>query len=239
MEVQAPPDVVFQQVSAFVRRFGEHHAALAMHAAVPLGLTPELVHLIRANFVEKAPWIAEADLLLSPLCREAGGDFYEMDPQVRSFLVSELHRELAFGPARLRKVADFVFEYAARALSRASNDEVRGFLRVQQLATLAYLKPDDAGRALQDALRAGTTASDRPEALRLARLAHALADPLVGQRALLVLAEGVERAARGDEDGARRRFLEAGVPGAEVSDAIDGLRRPHLRRTQAVRVFLA
>ncbi len=62
-----------QRVITFARHFGESHITLAMHAALPLGLTPELVHLIRINFVSAASWISEADLLLSPLCREVGG----------------------------------------------------------------------------------------------------------------------------------------------------------------------
>ena len=69
-------DDALRRTLTFARRYGEGHTRLAMHAALPLGLTPDLLHLIRVNFAGHAPWIAEADLLLSPLCREVGGELY-------------------------------------------------------------------------------------------------------------------------------------------------------------------
>ena len=46
--------VAYPRVVKFARTFGSAHAELAMYAAIPLGLTPELVHLIRVNFVRRA-----------------------------------------------------------------------------------------------------------------------------------------------------------------------------------------
>jgi hypothetical protein len=59
----------------------------------PLGLTPELVHLLRINFVPHAEWVAEVDLLLSGLCREAGDELYEMEPTLNGKMAFESSKE--------------------------------------------------------------------------------------------------------------------------------------------------
>lgn len=69
-----------QSVSQFLARFPEHALAyklLAMHAALPLVLTPELLNYLRTHFLRgQTPWVAEADLLLSDLCRPVGYEQY-------------------------------------------------------------------------------------------------------------------------------------------------------------------
>lgn len=42
---------------------------LALYAAVPVFLTPELLELIRSNFLPGLPWFAGSQFLLSPLCK--------------------------------------------------------------------------------------------------------------------------------------------------------------------------
>jgi hypothetical protein len=145
-------DSARERVIAFAKRFGEPHAVLAMHAALPLGLTAEMLHLIRINFVPEAPWIAEADLLLSALCREAGGDLYEMGPDVREFLVEELESDSGLGRTQINRVAQFLTLYAGRAMRLTKAADVRHFLRVQQWVALAYLRPEKAAEALAEAL---------------------------------------------------------------------------------------
>ncbi len=76
---------------------------LARHAALPAALSAELVHILRINFVEEAPYYAEAALLLSPLCHELGDGIYEMDSSVRNLLLRELTVEHT--SARVRDVA--------------------------------------------------------------------------------------------------------------------------------------
>jgi hypothetical protein len=57
-------------------RRGAGVLALACHAALPAALNAELVALLRGNFLldppDSLPYSAEADLLLSPLCRQIG-----------------------------------------------------------------------------------------------------------------------------------------------------------------------
>src|SRR4051812_46013475 len=105
-------DDAYGAVLRFGRRRTESHVRLALHAAVPLGLSPELVHLLRVNFIPEAPFIAEADLLLSPLCSAVGGRLYEMDPEIREVLLQELLDDPLLGLPRLQSVASFIVSYA-------------------------------------------------------------------------------------------------------------------------------
>lgn len=210
-------DDALPRVLDFSRRHGRPATLLAMHAALPLGLSPELAHLLRVNFVREAPFIAEADLLLSPLCREVGGGMYEMDGGVRDLLLGELGRARGYGPERLREVAEFLFHYAAAGLLDAVDPDVRDHLRVQQWVGLSYLAPGRAAEELARTLRAGVERGDRGEALRVVRLTGALATPLLGQVELMRYAGAVARVAAGDARGA---VLVAGA-GTEATSAAE------------------
>ncbi|HEU4560021.1 MAG TPA: hypothetical protein VFS20_19380, partial [Longimicrobium sp.] len=191
----ARTDEPLARVLSFSRRFGRDTTALAMHAALPLGLSPELVHLLRANFVPRAPFIAEADLLLSPLCAEVGGGMYEMDADVRELLLAEMARTPGYGRARLRSVARFLGVWAARALDDTADPDVQGHLRVQQWVALAYADPARAAEELAAALRGGVERADRGEVARVARLTTVLSAPLAAQLELRRYAGTVERIA--------------------------------------------
>ena len=81
------------QVERFVTRFGhKSYRHLANLAALPLVLTPELVHYLRIEFLreEDVPWEAEVDLLLSDLCSQVGYELYAMDTQVRAYLLEQI-----------------------------------------------------------------------------------------------------------------------------------------------------
>ena len=188
-------DEPLARVLAFSRRFGAETTALAMHAALPLGLSPELVHLLRVNFVPRAPFIAEADLLLSPLCTEAGGGMYEMDADVRELLLAEMARTPRYGPAQQRRVAGFLRLWAARALDETADPDLQEHLRVQQWVALAYSDPARAAEELAGALRAGVERADRPEVARVARLTTVLSAPLAAEVELRRYAGAVERMA--------------------------------------------
>src|SRR5689334_241341 len=79
-----PPDLAADRIVAFKRHFGDGHLALACRAAFPLVLSPELMNLIRINFLDDrdVPWIAEADVLLA-LCRPIGDDLFQVEPGIR------------------------------------------------------------------------------------------------------------------------------------------------------------
>jgi formylglycine-generating enzyme required for sulfatase activity len=78
------------RVDRFVRQFEPDYRKLATYAAVPIVLTPELVGYLRGQFLPRLGWVAEADLLLSELCRPVGYERYVMDAGVQAVLLGEL-----------------------------------------------------------------------------------------------------------------------------------------------------
>lgn len=196
----------YERIVNFARRFGEPHVALAMHAALPIGLTPELVHLIRVNFVKRAPMIAEADLLLSPLCREVGGGLYEMYPEVRELLLTELNEDEEIPDSRIEELAEFLMVYATRNLRSARFPELRNFLVAQQWVALARLRPAETAQSLASALGQRLSAQNPAGSLRLAQLARSMSEQLAGQDNVLVYAAGVESLAFGDVKRASETF---------------------------------
>ena len=86
------------RIDRFVRRYAAidrdlGYRELLRYAAVPIVLTPELVGYLRGQFLPLLPWVAEADLLLSDLCRVVGYERYVMDSEVQAVLVGELDRK--------------------------------------------------------------------------------------------------------------------------------------------------
>jgi len=148
----APRDAQ-QRVERFVSRFGPGYRRLARHAALPLVLTPELLHYLRNAFLRgQVPWVAEADLLLSDLCEEVGYEQYVMHPAVRARLITELRAE-PDGPERVKEVARLLLQYLRR-LERAGVGPGRDALLVQQWSALAYLDSDRVSRGVHEALAA-------------------------------------------------------------------------------------
>lgn len=95
--------VARERVRVFHEQFGRAHLFFAQHAAFPLALTPDLLYRLWANFQRTAegkklslPWIAVADVLLSPLCEEVSHELYEMDVAVRAELLAGLQANPAF-----------------------------------------------------------------------------------------------------------------------------------------------
>src|ERR1041384_1101449 len=137
-QIQIDTEQVAQlRVQHFVRRFEDSYLTLACHAALPLILTPELVNYLRNRFMlGEVPWVAEADLLLSDLCREVGYETYAMEPGVRSLLLNKLRQR--FGQKRMQDVARLMVNYV-RHLARNSTRARQYELQTQQWAALAYL----------------------------------------------------------------------------------------------------
>ena len=96
VEFQTPVSVSWLKLQSFARRNRKPTVLLTMYAALPLELTPELLHLIRVNFVTphfaNAHFMDEADLLLSDLVRDIGGGSYAFEPDLREMLLRQLQR---------------------------------------------------------------------------------------------------------------------------------------------------
>ncbi|MCP4344422.1 MAG: DUF1566 domain-containing protein [Desulfobacterales bacterium] len=130
-------------INAFKQKYDSKVYKLACHAALPIVLSPDLLHLIRINFFMDMPdallYTAETDLLLSPLCLEIGDDLYEIHPQVRDELLKELlkHED----KDRIRKLASLLWQYTEKFIPWRNNERLE---RAQQLTALNFLYPEKA-----------------------------------------------------------------------------------------------
>ena len=133
------------KMKVFVNSFGQRTFHLACHAAIPVVLDPELLHLLRINFFfdppESLPFSSESDILLSPLCTAIGSDLYEMSPVVRDILLRELATTPGYGEQRIREIASLLFQYIQRSSRWKGNVALE---RGQQLTALNFLDAHSA-----------------------------------------------------------------------------------------------
>jgi len=196
----------------FAKRRGEFALRLAMHAAVPQGIQPELLHLLKRNFVPEAgddPTL-EADILFSPLCEELGRGFFSFDPQVRSLLLENLASNYAAEPeSRIAKVADFLLAYVDhhdRSTSGAQDRLWRDYLEMQRWVAFAFVDPAGAAQQLAAALENADASDDFVARIQLGGLASALAAPLARFPSLLNYAAGLQALELGDRARADELF---------------------------------
>ena len=192
-----------RQVERFVSRFDSEYRELTYYAALPLILTPELLHYLRNQFLrhKQLPWIAEADLLLSDLCSPVGYEQYVMDTAVRAYLIAEMEEVL--GPDHMRAVAKLLLRYVQQ-LELMNPYLSRQELHAQQLAAMVYVddaQQQAAARQLAQAYQAVSQAGDgqrlstsaQAEMARLSRLTQELAPKLKAYPQLLDYARVVGR----------------------------------------------
>jgi hypothetical protein len=186
---QRPLEVheAYAALEQFAADYGRDPLLLLMHAAVPETLRPDLLNLIRVNFLAAHgpdPSL-EADVLFSPLSTALGGGYYRIDPQVRwhcLVMLRSLHRH---DPRpRIRRIAELLWRYVEareHQASRVADPQMAEFLDIQRWVALAFLEPASAAHAFADALRqVGTTGS--AVAVRLGGLASAI-EAAPGRRA--------------------------------------------------------
>ncbi|NET00952.1 MAG: hypothetical protein F6K61_10335 [Sphaerospermopsis sp. SIO1G1] len=84
------PTITFThpQLKSLLNRYPTHQELL-LHAAFTLALTPDLLYCLRENFTPGTPWIAVSDILLF-LCDSVGFQLYEISPEIRHELLTEL-----------------------------------------------------------------------------------------------------------------------------------------------------
>ena len=190
---------------------GDAYLLFAYHAALPLGMTPELLYNIWANFQVDShskslgiPWIAMADLLLSNLYEEVGVGLYEMDQQVRKALLEHLEQNQNLGTGRIQELARFLEAYV-QPLLKSDNVDFRDFAQAQYWTSIAYLYPNQAFEELAHAL--GNSFLKEPDDLfRIASIVGALEKPLDNYPSLLSYARGMAKYAQGDIESAQNEF---------------------------------
>jgi tetratricopeptide (TPR) repeat protein len=199
---------------AFERRFGIKHLYLACHAALPLILTPELVNLIRINFLdsENIHWIAESDFLLSPLCRPIDEAVFEVEPSVREVLLVELENQ--FGWKRPFELAEFLKFYLHNQPDWKQRPELT---LTQKWIAQAYLKPDGVIEDMLERLNRSLP-EEKPvsnsSGLQIATALEILAEPLErtnlwGERQyLLNSSRALAQILYGDDEDLREKIRE-------------------------------
>ncbi|HEX8139486.1 MAG TPA: hypothetical protein VF544_18140 [Pyrinomonadaceae bacterium] len=145
-----PEKLVKGTAKTFLASFGEGALHLACHAAVPVVLSPELLHLLRVNFFldtpEPLPYMVESDILLSPLCNEIGDNLYEIPPDIRDILLRELATTPAYGEQRIHEIAALLFQYSKRFSPWQNNQTLE---RGQQLTAFNFLDSQSAKKWLE------------------------------------------------------------------------------------------
>ncbi|WP_293154570.1 MULTISPECIES: tetratricopeptide repeat protein [unclassified Microcoleus] len=224
--------IAVKRIEGFAKQFGQAHQNLALHAAFPLVLTPDLLYQIWANFLPEAPWTAVAHVLLSRLCRQVGYEMYEIDIADRNLLLRELKEQ--FGQKRLDELGEFLIDYVAQRLT-GDDPETRDLAEAQEWTALAYTKPDEAARQLAESLRAkvGVKPEDMEdigEVLRLTSLVETFAEPLTqeGFEPLLIYSRGMANFVRGNLEEAKNQFnkirrqkSELKVAGVKLDTPVD------------------
>lgn len=134
-------------LQSFLKRYPTHRELL-LHAAFPLALTPELLYCLRENFVPNSPWIAVSDILLF-LCHPVGFQLYEMSPDIRNELLTELKNQ--HSEKLLYELSDFMVEYIRQQLKYNDRaDEDLG--AAPHWTALTYAKPDHAVEEIKQEL---------------------------------------------------------------------------------------
>ncbi|MFN6473216.1 MAG: formylglycine-generating enzyme family protein [Nostoc sp. SerVER01] len=194
-----------QAIASFQKRFTQAHVYLAYHAALPIALTPHLTYCLWANFQMdianqdlNVPWIAVADLLLSPLCQEVGHELYEMNADLRNYLLEQMIRHPSFGHKRVEELAYFLLSYVQRELNDAKLS-TQTLAEAQRWTALAYVYPEAVAHDLANKL-AQLTLREKTEWLRMTLLTEAIATPLrqAHFESLLAYLQGMRELARGN-----------------------------------------
>lgn len=224
---QRPLEVheAYAALEQYAADYGRDPLLLLMHAAVPETLRPDLLNLIRVNFLAAHgpdPSL-EADVLFSPLATALGGGYYRIDAQVRWHCLVMLRSLYRHDPRpRIRRIAELLWRYVEareHQASRAADPQLAEFLDIQRWVALAFLEPASAAHAFADALRQ-THADGSTVALRLGGLAAAIELPLAGQPELLAYARGLDALASGNDTEAERLLGALGSDEIRVGDIV-------------------
>jgi len=165
----------------FQNLYGNGHYILACHAAFPIALTPNLLYQLWANFrtytdnknKQTIHSIAVSDLLLSNLCQEVSREVFEMNVEVRAYLLNQLESVFRFGNKRMKKLGYFLYQYTQEvAISR----HPKSFVDAQTWTALATIAPQKAANELQEALSKAILEKDNSEIIRMRSILEAYAN---------------------------------------------------------------
>lgn len=179
--------------------YGEGHYVLACHAAFPLGLTPDLLYQLWANFKKyqhkslskSIEFIAVSDILLSPLCREVRRGIFEMDMETRAFLLNELVEDKRFGQARIKQLGYFLYQYI-QEIGITKHD--KAFVDAQTWTALATIAPQQAANEITAALKTAIEKQNDNEIFRMRNLLESFSNQEAAFENLLHYTKGIKAA---------------------------------------------
>ena len=202
-----------QTVEHFINLHEPSYESLLHYAALPLILTPELLHYLRHAFTPTTPWIAEVDILLAEsLCRQYSTyEQYLLHADVRAWLLAKARAEPDF---RLADAARVLLHYV-EDLQRSRPYKSWRELQAQAWSAMLYI--DDEHRRsvveqIKEAFRragAGQSGGDLISEAELERLAHItemLAPELRQHQALVEYARAVRTLLRNETEVDERAY---------------------------------
>ncbi|GIF75192.1 hypothetical protein [Asanoa siamensis] len=203
------------------RTLPDRAVELAYHAALPVAIDVDLLHLLRVNFLDDLPYEIEARLLLSPLFRELGEGLYEIEPELRTILLTGLNTR--FGPDRVRQVALLLESYTEHSLAWDDHPELA---YAQRLTALHVI---DRARAEAWLASAATgTEADLGGSWHVAMRGHLDTQPDAGATlddALTAAIGRLSAAPAGGRTAAVRAVGAIGaLPGTDPAPAVEALR---------------
>ena len=205
------------KIANFKEKFGQPHLDLACHAAFPMALTPDLLYRLWAHFRRDVygqplpiPWVAVADVLLAPFCREVGANLYEIEADTRNALLYQLKADPRFGPQRWQALARFLLTYHQVAQLHSDDPDLRELAQLQRWMALAQTQSAQVVHDLAHALVA-VPGSDGAEWGRMAALLARLQLPDGEAQTLQHYANGMARLTQGEPQMALGHFQQ--LPG--------------------------
>ncbi len=225
------PLQAYDQIMRFAAQRGENALRLAFHAAVPQTLRPDLLHLLRLNFVPESindPAL-ESDVLLSTFCEDLGNNYYRLDENVRLQLLQHLdpayENDKVF---RSQKVAQFLLAYFTiqeRNLVFGSDHVFNAYVEIERWVALSFFDSALAANQLASAIKQSCDSQTVAARMRIGKLASALSVPLAEHQKLLAYAAGIEALESGAKERARELLENLGDNEIQVGSV--SLRAPH------------
>lgn len=204
-----------ETVRYFLHLHEPAYAPLLHYAALPIILTPELLHYLRHTFAPATPWISEADILLDEnLCRQYSTyEQYLMHAPIRAYLLGEARQDPLFRQADAsRLLLGYLKDFERTRPYRNPRE-----LQTQAWSAMVYI--DDIQRAkvfdeIKDAFRqagkrqAGGYADliGEAELERLAQITEKLAPEMAQYTELLDYARQVQALIRDESTADERAF---------------------------------
>src|SRR4051794_11531960 len=198
-----------EELLRFARLRGRGVLNLLLHAAVPQSIRPDLLSLIRINFVPEADDpAAEADILLAPFCEDLGSGYFQLDPELRrqclDHLVDFYAEEPIPGHLRVANLLLAYIEHSDRTSGIRHDALLRDWTDVQYWVASAFIDPDGTATAFARAMEERLDGKSAAACVQFGSLAAAIAIPLGRHHDLLTYAAGFQAAATGDLEAARR-----------------------------------